>query len=169
MGVWNDTIPSFAAGAPLPADDPQTLADVLTALTSAPTDYSSSFTVTAAGGGFVKGSSTYGAEYTRLGKLALVNFRIDVNTGGGFNAGSGAWRFLLPVTASAGSVLRATGAAWVNDSGAAVLTAVCRLADTTHAEVYVAGVTGAALGSAGPGTAWATNDSVQASLWLWTA
>jgi hypothetical protein len=168
-GAWNGTVPSFAAGQPLPADDQQELADILTALTTDPVDYSGTFTVTATSGGFVKGSSAYGAEYKRLGKLALVTFRVDINTGGGFAAGSGSWRFLLPVTASAASVLRATGAAWINDSGTAVLTAVCRLVTTTHAEIYVAGVTGAALGAAGPGTAWGTNDSLQASILVHTA
>jgi len=165
MGVWTGTIPtSFPAGAKLRGADMQTISDALTALSSAKTDFSSSFTLTAVTVNPTKGSSTYSAAYTQVNKLVIYEFRVDINTGGGWAAGTGAYRFLTPVAASTGSISRAQGSVFINDSGTALVVGTCSFVplDSTHLAITLA--SGASLGSAGPGTAWATGDHVEGSI-----
>jgi hypothetical protein len=114
----------------------------------------------------VLGSSTQNFSYRRSSGADLVamRFRIAITTGGAWAAGTGAYRFLLPVAASAEAINAETGRCWVNDSGTAIVSGSIIIATSTHAELYVHSVTGNALGAAGPGTAWATGDSMRGSI-----
>lgn len=113
-----------------------------------------------------QGSSTYFAEYLRVHpKLIQVRFKVTVNTGGGWNAGSGSYRIMLPgayPTMTTGSSNTTTGVAYLNDSGTALEQAILYAnASTTWMEAFRD--TGSAitqLGSAGPGTSWATGDYI---------
>lgn len=112
-----------------------------------------------------KGSSTYTFEYSKPNlDLIQVRFFISINTGGGFAAGTGAWRFLLPESASANAQSGTVGNLWVNDSGTALQVGQLIIADATHAEGYLQNITGNALGAAGPGTAWATGDTIRGTI-----
>jgi hypothetical protein len=113
-----------------------------------------------------QGSSTYFAEYLYIHpKLIKVRFKISIDTGGGWNAGSGNYLLMLPPaygTMSTGSTKAALGMAYINDSGTALEQAlIYSNASTTHVEIFRD--TGSALtqlGSAGPGTSWATGDYI---------
>lgn len=124
------------------------------------TDYAASLTVTASSVNPTKGNSTYAAEYTQVGKL--VTFTFKINIGSTWVAGTGDYRFSLPVTADAG--IRGVGGCWINDTGTALRVGVTTLQSTTNAELYISSITGNALGAAGSGTAWATGDVISATI-----
>jgi hypothetical protein len=113
-----------------------------------------------------QGLSTYFAEFLRVHpKLIQVRFKISIDTGGGWNAGSGNYRLMLPPqypTMSTGSSNTVTDVCYINDSGTALEQALMYAnAHTTYMEIFRD--TGSALtivGSAGPGTAWATGDYI---------
>lgn len=125
-------------------------ATVLTAVTTNPT----------------QGSSTYTAEYAVVTtNLVKVRITLLINTGGGWNAGSGDWRFMLPpgFTQTANSSGRPGGVCWINKSGIALRQGVCYSGgSTTYFYIWVDnGSSLAAMGSGGLGGAWATNDVIQ--------
>jgi len=125
------------------------------------TDFSASLTITAGGGNPTKGNSVYTARYKQNGKDVLYNFKISI--GSTFSAGSGTYNFLVPVAAETNRL--AVGKVFVNDSGTALLTGICTFdSDTTHVVVFLANITGAALSATGPGTAWATGDTIVCSV-----
>lgn len=126
------------------------------------TDYSASLTLTAATTNPTKGNSTYAAKYTQIGKLVYYTARIAI--GSTFAAGSGSYRLSLPVTAASASASQDLGSVLVTDSGTAALVGTCLLQSTTTLEVWIANITGGALSSTGPGTAWANGDVIQVSI-----
>lgn len=113
-----------------------------------------------------QGSSTYLAQFVYLNSnMVQVRIRIDINTGGGWNAGSGNWRFMLPPqypTMSVNSSKTLTGAVFINDSGTALkIGVVYGDSNTTYVTVfYSSGASATTLGSGGPGTPWGTGDVV---------
>lgn len=166
MGDFSGSIPTFGAGEELPAGDLQTLADVASALTGVWTDWSSSFTITGSSSNPTKGNSTYTAKYVRLGKLVIFKFKVVI--GSSFSAGSGTYGFAVPIAANTDQL--SVGSVWVNDSGTAILGGVCTFdSNVFGANAFLQNNTGGALGSGGPGTAWATNDRVMGSLIYETA
>lgn len=122
------------------------------------TDYSSSLSITASPTPPTKGNSTYTAHYKQIGKV--VHYAGSITIGSTFSAGSGTYSFSLPVTAEASAL--GTGPVWINDSGTAILLGMLLLSSTTAFQIYLP--SGAGLGSAGPGTAWATNDGIRFSI-----
>lgn len=119
-------------------------------------DFSSAAIISDAGGTYNKGSTTYQARYLQIGKRVHYTGRVTINTGGGFNTGTGVWAFLLPVAAQAAQI--GTSGVYVLDNGTANYAAVGRINNTgTHFNVYQNN-TVFALGASGPGTPWATND-----------
>lgn len=126
------------------------------------TDYSASLTITASTTNPTKGNSVYSATYRQIGGLVYLAFGITI--GSTFAAGTGTYRFSLPVVAA--SLARSTGAVWINETGVALRVGTVKLQSATQAEIYLSNLTGAALGSTGPSAAgWTTNDGVLASLW----
>jgi hypothetical protein len=126
-------------------------------------DYSSTFTLTASTTSPTKGNSTYLAEYVKVAKK-LIHVRIRIDIGSTFSAGSGNYRFSLPVTASTNAGQVTVGTGWINDSGTAFRGAWITFdTQTAYATAwYQNGATSVGqLGSAGSGTAWATGDSIQ--------
>lgn len=137
-----------------------TLADLTTyPLGVAWTDFSASFTITAVTTPPTKGNSVYTARYQQIGKQ--VDFVTRVSIGSTFVAGSGAYRLLLPVASNALTL----GVGSVVVAGATgTFVGICKLVDATHIEIYLANnTTGAALGSAGPGAAWASGNGFDVS------
>jgi hypothetical protein len=123
------------------------------------TDYSSTFTVTASSVNPTKGNSTYVAKYKQNGKDVLYNFKVTI--GSTFVAGTGSYSFLVPVACESSRV--AVGKVFVNDSGTALITGACTFdADATHVVVFLS--SGTTIGAAGPGTAWAVNDTILCSI-----
>jgi hypothetical protein len=149
--------------APLPGEKittwPQGVDTAVNPMIAAWTDFSSSFTITAVTTNPGKGTSTYIAHYLQRGKTVDFFFSVGVGFSSG---GSGAYRFLLPVTANASLI--GMGPAWVNDTGTAFRVGVCTFVNTTHVEIYLSNITGAALGDGGPGTVWAIGDVIKASI-----
>ena len=127
--------------------------------TGAWTDFSSSAIISASGGGFVKGSTTYVAQYQQINKTVTYAGTVLINTGGGFATGSGVWNFLLPITAAARTVNAGVGVGWINDSGTTIYATAAYVSDTTHLVIQQNNI-GGSLSATGPGTAWATNDRV---------
>lgn len=161
MGDWNATLPSFAAASKVRGRDLQTLADALAALTGPWTDFSSSFTITASTTAPTKGAGTvYTARYNRAAKI--VDYEFEITIGAGFSAGSGGYRFLLPVAAQTAPGM-CVGLLRVFDSGTAYYLASLTLQDSTHVEAILTGGSNV-LGSAGPGTAWATGDVLRGQI-----
>jgi hypothetical protein len=137
-------------------------AGALNAAFGVETDYSSSLTITASTTNPTKGDSVYSATYRQMGKL--VYYAVGITIGSTWAAGSGTYRFSLPVTAA--GLARNVGSVWVNESGVALRVGSCKLQSATNAEVYLSNLTGAALGSSGPSAAgWSTNDGVLFELW----
>jgi hypothetical protein len=147
---------TFFAGDTLPAS---ALNDLL-----APgwTDYSGTFTLTATTTNPTKGNSTYLARYRRPDGSDKVDVEIYILIGSTFAAGSGLYRFLLPVAASANAILSAVGAVYVADVGTAGRTAVARILDATHVECLRNGDASVFTNTL-PQT-WATGDIIQISI-----
>ncbi|MFF5228456.1 hypothetical protein [Dactylosporangium sp. NPDC000521] len=104
------------------------------------------------------GASTWAAAY--LLSAGQVHVRFNLTVGAGFTAGTGAYRILLPFAASAAAIAAEVGQAFMDDFGAALRTGSVIAADSTHVEIYRESST-AAIGSAGPGSAWATGDRIK--------
>jgi hypothetical protein len=161
MGDWNGTIPSFAALGKVRARDLQTLADALTGVSGPATDFSSSFTITASTTAPTKGAGTvYTARYNRVGRW--VDYFFEVTIGAGWSSGSGTYRFLLPITALTSPGID-VGTMRVFDAGTAYYVAALTIQDSTHVEAVLNGGTNV-LGSAGPGTAWASTDVMRGQI-----
>jgi len=132
-------------------------------------DFSSSFTLTAATTAPTKGNATYTARYTYL-TPHTVYYVVKVQLAAAsstFSVGSGAYRWLLPVTAANFALQQ--GLLWLNDSGNSERVGYCRCIDSTHLGAnYQNSAAGdpntTALGSAGPGHAWAINDAATLSI-----
>jgi hypothetical protein len=127
------------------------------------TDYSSSLTVTASVTNPTKGNSTYTSAYRRTTDADWVIFRGRIIIGSTWVVGSGSYRLSLPVTAHTDAVANTIGSAYVFDTGTANLLASVNILSTTTAELHLNNSL-AALGSGGPGTAWATNDEIRWTL-----
>lgn len=112
-----------------------------------------------------KGNSTYDFAYQQAGgsggKLIVARFRVVI--GSTFAAGSGSYRWLLPVAASTGAIDSSVGVCRLTDNGVAIYVGAVTLADSTHADIVKHGDANS-LGSGGPGTAWATGDAVFGSI-----
>lgn len=111
-----------------------------------------------------QGNTTYLAEFLRMHTgLIKVRVKLSIDTGGGWSAGSGAWRIMLPPqypTMTANDSNIPSGNAWINDTGTALHWGIV-IPDnsTTYVSVFQDGGSGVSvLGSSGPGTAWATGD-----------
>ena len=104
-----------------------------------------------------QGSSSAVARYRRPAGSDICDYQIKVlfNTGGGFNAGSGAYRFLLPFTASTSEI----GAhhMTIMESGVLYRSGGTDYVDQTHVEGWYA-ASGAPIGYQGLSTSWTTGD-----------
>lgn len=162
MADFNTAIPSVAASSPALAEDVQIFADALTALTASWSDYSASFVIGAATTPPTKGSSTYSAWYRRLGHT--VDYSFSITIGSGWSSGSGAYRIPLPVASVAPRIH--VGRLYVQDSGTGFLTGSLffNSASDTYLSMITHNSTTVFLGSAGPGTAWASGDIIQGSI-----
>lgn len=153
----------YSTTKPVRAEDLQEIIDLLNADWAAYGTDAANLTATSVNP--TKGSSTYLFESCQMNSsLIAVRFAITINTGGGFAAGTGAWRFAVPSAASANAQSATVGSVWVNDSGTALRVGALVFADSTHVEATIYNITGNALGAAGPGTAWATGDAVRGSI-----
>ena len=126
-------------------------------------DYSSTFTLTAVSVNPTKGNSTYLARYRQPTGSDLVQVEVCITIGSTFVAGSGVYRFSVPVNASTGSASCAVGVGWIFDSGTANRTGVVRFDAVSYVNWYLNGST-AAIDNTGSGTAWATGDKIAFSL-----
>lgn len=110
-------------------------------------------------------NSTFAASYrqtTSGGDLGdTVIARGTLTVGSTFSAGSGNYKWLLPVAASAAAQAAGVGSFWINDTGTAFRAGSVIFSDSTHVELHPHNGTGGPYGSAGPGTAWATGDQVR--------
>lgn len=113
----------------------------------------------------VLNNSTFAAAYrqtTSGGDLGdWVIARGNLTIGSTFSAGTGNYKFLVPVAASAGAQGASVGAFWINDNGTAFRAGSVIFSDSTHVELHPHNGTGGPYGSGGPGTAWATGDVVR--------
>jgi hypothetical protein len=145
------------------AEDVQAELDALSAGRNVWVDYSASFTLTASVTPPTKGDSTYLAEYLQ-DHAGLIHVRIKILIGSTFVAGSGNYRFLLPVAASTNAITTYGGSMFVNDSGTAYRNGQPSPVDGTSTYflcTYMSAASAASiLGSAGTGTAWANGDSI---------
>lgn len=97
MGDWTGTVPTFTAGAKLRGVDMDTVADILTALTSAETAYTPVWT--SSGTPPTQGNVTITGKYRRLGKLVFYDIRWIF--GSTSAVGTGNYFFTLPVASVA--------------------------------------------------------------------
>ena len=176
MGDISTTIPTFTAGQPVLGSDLATMAGYLSALSGSMTDWSSSFSIGATTTAPTKGNSTYVARYNRAGKLLLFQFKVTEpfsaqivgvprlkSTVGG--VAHGTYLFALPYAARV--MAEQSSSAYVLDSGTANYPAVVTISDssTSAVSLFLQG-SSAALGSAGPGSAWNAGDQARASMLL---
>lgn len=128
------------------------------------TNYGTSTTViTAVTTSPTLGNSTFKFQYRRSSTSNLVRVRFYIQVGSTFTAGSGNYLFLVPFPATADAVLMSLGGAWLNDSGTALHNGATLFADSTHLNINFTEPM-LVLGSAGPGTGWAVNDSLRAEI-----
>lgn len=149
----------FSAGQKLSATALNALTDQIDSLTAPGwTSYGTWATlITAATTNPTQGSSTVAAQYRRAADADICFYEINlaIDTGGGFNAGSGAYRFLLPFTASTSE--QGAHHITINESGVALRSGGTNYVDTTHVEGWYSGA-GGAIGSSGLSTSWTTGD-----------
>lgn len=154
----------FSAGQRLSAADLQALCTQIDSLTVPGwTSYGTFATlITAATTNPTAGNSTATAIYRRSADSDICFYEINfaVDTGGGFNAGSGAYRFQLPFTASTAE--QGAHHMTINESGVSLRSGGTNYVNTTHVEGWYAGA-GASIGSGGLSTSWTTGDWVKVS------
>lgn len=154
---------NVVAGGPINAIDVTDELDAADAGTAVWVDYSGTFTLTASSVNPTKGNSTYTAEYLRVHEN-LVQVRINLLIGSTFVAGTGNYRFLLPVAAAAGAVAKYGGTVHIEDSGTGYRQGLVVPVDGTTTYflcTYMSAASVASLlGAAGTGTAWLTNDKI---------
>lgn len=171
MSVTNN-FPVILDGGPVTADEWfNPVGEAVTALQTAVagivpalTDFSTSFTLTAPTTSPTKGNSTYVAKYAAIGKLLYYSIKITI--GSTFSAGSGDYSLLVPFNMD--TTITQIVPAIVTDSGTAFRVCQARPIDATHLQVF-RNDQAAAIGSAGPGTAWATGDVIEVAGMLWLA
>lgn len=111
------------------------------------------------------GNSTFAAAYRQttsggdLGDLVIVRGTLTV--GSTFAAGTGNYKWLLPVAATAAAQAAGVGVFWINDNGTAFRAGSVIFSDATHVELHPHNGTGGPYGAGGPGTAWAAGDIVR--------
>lgn len=127
------------------------------------TDFSASLAITSQSSTDpTKGNSAYKAKYQFVGKI--VHYAFQVIIGSTFSAGSGAYRFNLPVSPNT-TLGPNIGSAYVNDVSTARYVGFCHLySQTGFVEIFIANGTSTAIGSGGPGAAWATGDIIEAQI-----
>lgn len=133
-------------------------------------DYSASFTIVGTTTNPTKGASTYKAWYKNFG--GLVTYAFAVTIGAGFVAGSGLYKFPVPILGNAAfGGPTCTGSLRVFDQGTAHYTGALIFVNPATPNELFAFMDGNAnaLGSAGPGTAWATGDIIQGEITYPTA
>lgn len=116
---WS-TRPSLPAGHIVTADELDAILDQIDSLTgSGWTDYSGTFALTASSVNPTKGNSVYAAYWRRAAGSDLVEVRIAVTIGAsGFVAGTGDYRFSLPVNASTAEIATGIGEVYYLDTSA---------------------------------------------------
>jgi hypothetical protein len=155
------TIPALSR---LLAEDLKAITDQLTSEQAAGyTDWSASFVLGAVTTAPTKGNSTYNVAYRRSANGDVVDYEGYILIGSTFAAGSGVYRFPVPVNASAGGVLRSTGVAYIFDNGTANRHGVAKFDTAARLNIYLDNAA-SALTNAGSGTAWATGDIIQWSI-----
>ena len=149
----------FSAGQRLTATQLQALATQIDSLTAPTwTSYGTWGTlITAVTTNPTQGSSTCTAYYRRADNSNICDFQyfLNIDTGGGFNAGSGAYRFLLPFAAS--SLENGAFHMAINESGVALRVGTSSYVDTTHLAGWY-DAAGGNIGSGGLSTSWTTGD-----------
>jgi hypothetical protein len=149
----------FSAGQRLTAAQMQAVVAQIDSLTAPTwTSYGSWTTLlTAATTNPTQGSSTVTAYYRKPADSDIcdIQYYLSINTGGGFNAGSGTYRFLLPFTASTleGGAFHMT----INDSGVALRVGATSYYNTTHLTGWY-DAAGGSIGSGGLSKSWTTGD-----------
>jgi hypothetical protein len=160
----------FAAGQRLTGAKLQALASQIDSLTAPGwTSYGSWTTLlTASTTNPTQGSSTVAAYYRKPANSDICDFQyyLNINTGGGFNAGSGTYKFLLPFTAAVteGGAFHVT----INEAGVALRVGASSYADTTHLTAWY-DASGGAVGSGGLSTSWTTGDWLRITGSYWVA
>lgn len=155
--------PTIAPGAYPRGEQMENTLDQIESLTAPGwTSYSSSLTVTGSTSNPTVGNATITSAYRRSTDSDVVVFcgQIIVGTDWAGAPGSGQYRISLPVTAHADAVLNSVGNGYLLDLGTANLHPAVTLFSTTNLEFYLNNSL-AALGSAGPGTAWANGDKIR--------
>lgn len=154
------TPPNFNAGQYPPASDIEYTTDQVADLT-APGWLSYGMVLTGFTTNPTLGSSTLEAIYRQVPGTDIVDLTFKLTIGAGFVVGSGIYQFSLPVPMIAPQIF--TGVSAVLDNGTAMRSGIVIAINANQVVTYYDGA-GAALGSGGPGTAWATGDFVSASI-----
>lgn len=124
------------------------------------TDYSTGFAINGSSSDPTQGNSTITAEYHQIPGSKLVTIRFRYTIGSTFAAGSGNYDFPLPSGLPEASPTIMNGTGTVSDTGTAIRW--CSVISNTSTSIYVfRNDQGSPIGSAGPGTAWATGDWIQ--------
>lgn len=150
--------PTIAPGEYPRGDEMETILDQIDSLTAPGwTTYTPTWTST--GSAPTLGNATIRGRYRRSVDMDLVIVEFAFIFGSTSAAGTGAWRFSLPVTASAAALDYGAGTGYILDSGTEEMPAASRVLTTTTVGVYSEGGSGAV--GAGVPITWATNDQVR--------
>jgi hypothetical protein len=107
------------------------------------------------------GSSTVTGRYTQVGKTVICHVLYTIVTGGAFNAGSGLYRFSLPVAANTTAPAAYDGIGVIFDSGTEFMVAIAKMASAgTQVELSKA-KDGLNLSNNTPIATWANGDYVR--------
>jgi hypothetical protein len=106
------------------------------------------------------GNATLGGKYVQIGKL--VTFRMSFTFGSTSAAGTGAFRFTLPVTAANSGGNGDVFVARILDTGTQQYNAFASLTSSTTLFVSYTGEVGSGVGAGAPIT-WATGDLIEVS------
>jgi hypothetical protein len=163
--TWTDRPADWDAPGHLDrGDEKEAILDQIAGLTAPGwTDYSSSWVLDALSVTPTKGNSTYSAYYRRPSGSDAIDFEFYVLIGSTFSAGSGVYRFPVPFNASAGSILRTTGSAYIFDNGTANRTGALRFEAAGYFNLFI-NAAASAITHTGSGTAWATGDIIAGTI-----
>lgn len=143
------------AWATLITDEVNSLSTSVASMTAAWTSYSGTFTLTASSVNPSLGNSTVTARYRQVGKTADIDITIVI--GSTFTAGTGDYRFSIPVTLR--STTQGAGACYVLDLGTAHKGGGTVFPQSTTA-LQVANPSGSNLIGAAAPQVWATGDMI---------
>lgn len=156
-------VSAIVAGSRLLAEDLLPWSNQINSVTAPGWTTYAGLTITAPTTNPTKGNSTYTGRYRRHDGGDVIDYEVYILIGSTFSAGSGLYRFSVPVNASAASTLGAVGNGYIFDNGTANRPVAVTFETASQLNLFLPSST-TGIASGGSGTAWANGDIIKFSI-----